>query len=115
MPRMAWIRDLLAHRDETPPDPARLLQSEIAGLEVGLSEAEQRLSELDVAIAAAEQSAVNAIRAGDDRLARSALMKQRDCVEEAKRIEADVTVLRALLDEARELLATLPAEIRKGP
>lgn len=109
MPDMAWIRDLLTRRRDAPADPARILQSEIAGLEARLAAAEQQVAEIQTAAAVAEQSAIDAVRAGDDRLARSALMKQRDYVEEAERIEADVAVLRALLDESRDFLATLPS------
>ena len=101
----AWIRDLFARAGETPADPVRVLQAEIAGLEAGIAAAEQQISEIRAAAAATEHSAMEAIRAGDDRLARSALMELRDRVDEAKRMEADVAVLRALLDESRDFLA----------
>jgi len=98
---------------EAPADPALILRAEIAGLEAGLEAAQRQITGIWDAAQTAEHSAMEAIDAGNDQLARAALREREGHAERAAALEADVTVLRALLDECRDFLATLPPQPEK--
>jgi hypothetical protein len=82
------------------------LRRELAGLETEIVGVEGRLSEIRARQRVIEQRAMDAIRAGDDRAARAALVEMMPHAEAAAPLEADLTVLRAMADECRRWLAT---------
>lgn len=82
------------------------LRRELAGLETEIVGVEGRLSEIRARQHLIEQRAMDAIRAGDDRAARAALVEMMPHAEAAAPLEADLTVLRAMADECRRWLAT---------
>jgi phage shock protein A len=103
-----WLQNLVGRLRERPQNPVRVLEAEIAGLETGLAAAERQLVESRAAASEVEHVAMDAIRTGNDHLARAALLEQKTHAETVARLEADILVLRALLDESREFLAGLP-------
>jgi phage shock protein A len=82
------------------------LHRELAGLEAEIAGVEGRLSDIRARQRMIEQRAMDAIRAGDDRAARAALIEMLPHAEDAAPLEADLTVLRAMADECRRWLAT---------
>jgi phage shock protein A len=82
------------------------LRHELTGLEAEIVSVEGRLSEIRARRRVIEQRAMDAIRAGDDRAARAALVEMMPHAEDAAPLEADLTVLRAMADECRRWLAT---------
>lgn len=82
------------------------LRHELSGLEAEITGVERRLVEIRARQRAVEQRAMDAIRAGDDRAARAALLEMMPHAEDAALLEADLTVLRAMADECRRWLAT---------
>ena len=78
---------------------AEELRTQIATLEAELADAERSLAALGPQMRAVEASAMNAIRSGKDYEARAFLIEQRSKIEDAAAIEADIKVLRAILDE----------------
>jgi len=94
-----------AHQREVKSALARL-RRELAGLEAEIVGVEGRLSRIRARQRVIEQRAMDAIRAGDDRAARAALVEMLPHAEDAAPLEADLTVLRAMADECRRWLAT---------
>jgi phage shock protein A len=82
------------------------LRRELAGLEAEIVAVDGRLSEIRARQRVIQQRAMDAIRAGDDRAARAALIEMMPHAEDAAPLEADLTVLRAMADECRRWLAT---------
>jgi hypothetical protein len=95
-----------AHQREVKSALARL-RRELAGLEAEIVGVEGRLSRIRARQRVIEQRAMDAIRAGDDRAARAALVEMLPHAEDAAPLEADLTVLRAMADECRRWLATV--------
>jgi hypothetical protein len=56
-----------------------------------------------------------AIRAGDDRAAKTALEELQASAEVDTLLEADLTVLRALASECRDFLSTLARDAQRDP
>ena len=102
-----WIRGLHSRLRQKPADPTQVLEAEIAGLAAGLAIVEQRIAAGRAAADAAERTAMDAIRSGDHRRARSSLLEQQDQVENVATLEAEAAGLRALLHEARTFLAAM--------
>jgi phage shock protein A len=80
----------------------------MADLEQQLAVAERTLGDLLSSARSAEQSAMDAIRCGNDQAAREALVEQRTQAERAAAVESDIGVLRGIVDECRDFLAKLP-------
>ena len=84
------------------PSPDQQLHAEMSTLENELAASMQVLADLEARAAAAQACAVEAIRMNDDRAARTALLEQQAIVEKASVVTADLSVLRAILDECHE-------------
>jgi hypothetical protein len=87
------------------------LRVQMSALENETTELTQNLSNLRAFAAAAQDRAMQAIRGGDDCAAREFLMEQGGYLEKAVLIEADLKVLRAILDECYQFVA----ELSKSP
>jgi phage shock protein A len=86
-------------------DPLGALQSAARELETDLAAIEARLLSEGARAAACEARAMAAIRKADDAAARNALRERQQIVEGLEQLEADTTVLRAMLAECRLVLA----------
>jgi hypothetical protein len=89
---------------EPSPPAADRLQAEISALEGEFAASRQVLADVQARVAAAGARAMKAIRAGDDSAARAALLDTQADAEKAALIEADLKVLRAILDECRDFV-----------
>ncbi|HEX4685126.1 MAG TPA: hypothetical protein VH277_20580 [Gemmatimonadaceae bacterium] len=92
---------------EASTDGPGELRRQIAELEADLAAARGKRTHVRLTAAAAEQRAMNAIHAGNERAARDALMEQQSYAEEAAGLEADIRVVSALLAECYEFLGGL--------
>jgi hypothetical protein len=110
-----WIRDFHSRLRQKPADPARVLEAEIAGLAAGLTIVDQQIAASRVAAEAAERMAMDAIRSGDDYRARASLIEQQQQVENVTRLEAEGAGLRAVLHEARSVLAAMSPSLPSPP
>jgi len=98
----------IGHRPEPlgqrTTEAAGELRQQIRELETELVAATRKLADARSRSETIERRAMDAVRAGDDRVARDALVELQPHVEEAALIEADIKVLRALLSECDDFL-----------
>ena len=87
-----------------PANAADDLRADISTLEGQIAEEMKVLEEMKARAATAEARAMNAIRAGNDHAARDALLEAQAVVERAAAVEADLKVMRAILDECYEFV-----------
>jgi hypothetical protein len=103
---MSFVRKRLfasqSGSSEEPASTADRLQAEIEALEGEMAESMRVLADAQARVAAAEARAIAAVRAGDDSAARAALLATQADAERVALIEADLKVLRAILDECHE-------------
>jgi len=88
----------------TDADPTDKLRAEVSALEKELAESQQALVDVELSAQALEVRAIDAIRSGDDRAARTYLLELQGFAEKAAALKADLTVLRATLDECSDFL-----------
>lgn len=91
------------------------LRADIAALETELADQTRRLEAARSDALAFEQQAIEAIRAGDDRSAREALIRQRDVVDAVGVLEADIQVLREALAELSRFVECSTDGAAAGP
>jgi hypothetical protein len=78
------------------------LRAQVSTLETEMAASTRALADFEARAAAAEARAMEAIQMNDDGAARTALLEQRAFAEKATTAAADVSVLRAILDECRD-------------
>ena len=83
------------------------LRAQVSTLETDVAAATQALADLEAGAAAAEGRAMQAIQMNDDRAAHTALVEQQAFAERAAAVAADLSVLRAILDECHEFESRL--------
>lgn len=94
--------------------PADELRAQISALENELAESEHALADIESQAAAVEARAMDAIRSGDDRTARTALLAEQELTDKAAAIGADRRVLRAILEECHEFAGRWSDPARPG-
>ena len=95
---------------ESPEERARAadqFRTDIAALENDMAESTRALADLTKRAGVVEARAMTAIGAGDDRTARAFLLEYQAYAEKVAAIEADLKVLRAILDECHQFANTL--------
>jgi phage shock protein A len=107
----AWKAKIRHDHESAPatssPDPAgdaSALRRAVADLAADLAAIGTNLAHEETRATAFETRAMDAIRKGDDRAAREALLAWQGSVDELHRLDAEATVLRAMLAECRALL-----------
>lgn len=107
---MRFFRKPLFQRESGPSDSANAadqLRADMSALEEEMTASMQALADIKARAAAAEARAMDAICAGDDHAARAAVVEQQAHAEKAAAIEADLKVLRAILDECYEFVSRM--------
>jgi hypothetical protein len=97
-------------RSRRPEELARTpdqLRAQVSTLETEVAASTRALADLAAGAAAAEARAMEAIQLSDDRAARTALLEHRAFAEKAAAVAADLSVLRAILDECHEFESRL--------
>ena len=90
--------------DQHATESAAELRQHVGTLEADLAEVSAKIADIRTRAAAVERRAMDAIRAGDDRGARDALVEQHAHTEDLAALEADAQVLRAILSECYDSL-----------
>src|SRR5262245_25784170 len=90
--------------DESENSALATLRGQLAELESEVAAIEHRLDQVRAAQRAVEERAMAAIRAGDDLVAKRALMEMIPHAEAAVPLEADLKVVRAMADACRWFL-----------
>ena len=98
-----------------PATPGDLLRAEIAALEADLADDERAMTELEARMGVVEARAIDAVRAGDDRAARTAFLEHQAQAEQLATLAADTKVLRAILAECRDFTQTLGTDPAAPP
>jgi phage shock protein A len=94
------------------------LRQQVQMLDDEIARVAHNLTDLRAQSQAAEDRAMTAVRAGDDRAAKAALMEQYERTERAAALETDLEGLRALASECRRVLEVgdqLPGALAANP
>ena len=101
--------DVRPAKDTTRADH---LRAEIANLEKEMAESQRALAELEATMRAVETRAMEAIRDGNDSAARAEFLELGSHGEKAAALNADLKVLRAILDECYDFLNKMSEDPR---